>query len=194
MSSSRRLLLSLTVVTAFMSAACEDPPNKEMEQARIAIDAARAGGADRYAKDEYTAAEDALKHASEAVSQHDYRLALNNALDARERAQTAEKETLDRKASAQAAAGQALAEATTALNDLRVQTKTAETARASSRALAQSRRALADGETDVQKARTTFAAGDYLAATDDAHALTARLHRAAHDLDAATAGSTRRRH
>jgi hypothetical protein len=193
MSASRRLLLSLTVVTAFMGAACEDPPNKEMQQAQTAIEAARAAGADQYAKDEFTAAEDALKHATDAVAQRDYRLGLNNALDALERAQNAKKEAADRKASSQIAAGQALAESTTVLNDLRVQVKAAE-GHAPPRMLASARRALADGETAVQEARTTFGAGDYLRATDAAHAVTARLRASAHDLDTATASASRRRH
>jgi hypothetical protein len=193
MSAWRRLLLSFTVVTAFMGAACEDPPNKEMQQARTAIEAARAGGADQYAKDEFTAAEDALTHATDAVAQRDYRLALNNALDALERAQNAKKEAADRKASAQTAAGQALAESATVLNDLRVQVKAAE-GHAPPRTLASARRAIADGETAVQEARTAFAAGDYLRAADAAHALTAHLRASAHDLDAANVSASRRRH
>ena len=95
MSSTRRLLLSLAVVAAMTGAACGDPPDKEMQQAQGAIDAARAAGADQYARDEFTAAEDALKRSHDAVAQRDYRLALNAALDARERAQTAAKEAAD---------------------------------------------------------------------------------------------------
>src|SRR4029077_14429983 len=79
MSSTRRLLLSLAVLVAMTGAACGgDPPDKEMQQAQSAIDAARTGGADQYARDEFTAAQDALKRAQEAVTERDYRLALNN--------------------------------------------------------------------------------------------------------------------
>ena len=92
----RRLLLSLAIVAAIAGAACGDPPDKEMQQAQGAIDAARAAGADQYAHDEFTAAEDALKRAHDAVDQRDYRLALNDALDTRERAQTAAKEAVER--------------------------------------------------------------------------------------------------
>src|SRR5436190_8399990 len=98
--SSRRFLLSLAIVAAVMGAACGDPPDKEMQQAQGAIDAARAAGADQYAHDEFTAAEDALKRSRDAVEQRDYRQALNSALDARERAQTAAKEAVDGKATA----------------------------------------------------------------------------------------------
>ena len=69
-------------------AACGTPPHKEMDQAQGAIDTARAAGADRYAPDEFRAAERSLTLANEAVGQRDYRLALNHALESREQAQT----------------------------------------------------------------------------------------------------------
>ena len=40
-----------------------EPPEKEMQQAQGALDAARAAGADVYATDEYGAAQTALTHA-----------------------------------------------------------------------------------------------------------------------------------
>ena len=65
-----------------------------MQQAQGAIDAARAAGADQYAREEFTAAEDALKRSHEAVAQRDYRQALNTALDARERADRRRRDTV----------------------------------------------------------------------------------------------------
>ena len=65
-------------------AACGTPPHKEMDQAQGAIDAARTAVDDRYAPDEFRAAERSLTLANEAVSQRDYRLALNHALESRE--------------------------------------------------------------------------------------------------------------
>ncbi len=44
-----------------------DPPDKEMQQAQGALDAARAAGADKYATEEFTAATLALTNAKEAV-------------------------------------------------------------------------------------------------------------------------------
>src|SRR3954468_9202775 len=108
MSLVRRLTLSLAVVAAVSSAACGDPPEKEMQQAQGAIDTARAAGADQYARDEFAAAEEALKKARDAVQERDYRQALNSALDARERAQTAAKESVNHKATARADAERAL--------------------------------------------------------------------------------------
>src|SRR4029078_2966791 len=96
----RRLLVSLACGARVAGAACGDPPEKEMQQAQGAIDAARAAGADRYAVEEYTAATEALKNARIAVEQRDYRLALNHALDSLERAQEAARQAADGKAAA----------------------------------------------------------------------------------------------
>lgn len=95
--------LMLTVATA-----CAAPPQKEMDQAQGAIDTARAAGADQYAAAELTAADTALQRSHEAAGQRDYRQALNHALDARERAQTAAREAADKKAIARGEAERAL--------------------------------------------------------------------------------------
>src|SRR5258705_9402740 len=110
MSSLRRFLLSIAVLAAVAGAACGDPPDKEMQQAQGAIDAARAAGADQDARDEFAAAEYALKRSHEAVGQRDYRQALNTPLDARERAQGAAKETANKKAYAPSDATKAVAD------------------------------------------------------------------------------------
>src|SRR3954465_10961568 len=87
------------LLTGFIVTACGgDPPNKEMDQAQGAIDAARAAGADRYATTEFTAATDALKRAQDSVGQRDYRQALQEALDSREHAQNAARQAADSKA------------------------------------------------------------------------------------------------
>jgi hypothetical protein len=193
MSSTRRLLLSLAVVAAIAGAACGDPPDKEMQQAQGAIDAARAAGADQYARDEFTAAEDALKRSHEAVDQRDYRQALNNALDARERAQAAAKESVNRKATARADATKALADADAALHDARAKLKAAEAARVPAKILANGRKAIDNEETAVQEARTAFDKGDYLAAIDTARGVPAQLRPTSQDLATAAANGARRR-
>ena len=193
MSSVRRFVLSLALLSAVSGAACGDPPDKEMQQAQGAIDAARAAGAEQYARAEFAAAEDALKRAREAVDQRDYRAALNAALDARERAQTAAKDTVNAKATARAEAEKALAAATAALNDARAKVR-AENARGNPRTIAAARRTIASDETAVQEARTAFEGGEYLASIEKAKGATARLRAAIHDLDAATPTTGRRRH
>ena len=194
MSSTRRLVLSLAVLAAVAGAACGDPPGKEMQQAQGAIDAARAAGADQYARDEFAAAEDALKRSHDAVAQRDYRQALNTALDARERAQAAAKESVNQKAIARADATKALADADAALHDFRTKLKTAETARVPARTLSNGRTAVDTGESAVQKARTAFEKGDYIGSIESARSVSTQLGPATHDLDVAATAGGRRRH
>jgi len=194
MSRARELAASIAVAAILGAAACGgDPPDKEMQQAQTAIDAARTAGADEYAREEFAAAQDALKRARDAVDQHDYRLALNYALDSRERADAAAKEAVDRKAAARAEAERALTGASAALSDARSKLKAAENARAPQRILADARRKIADGEQAVQKARAAFGQGDYLAVAGIATPAAARLITVARDLDAVTAIVGRRR-
>jgi hypothetical protein len=189
-----RLLLPLVLVAALAAAACGDPPDKEIQQAQGAIDAAKAVGADEYAHDEFAAAQNALKNANDAVAQRDYRLALNHALDARDRAQTAATEAADRKAKARLDADHALTAATAALENTRARLKAAEANRVAPRTLAEARRSLASAEHGVQKARTDAETGAYLAAIDDANTATARLQALARAIESAATAPPRRRH
>ncbi len=113
----------------FVVAGCGEPPDKELHQAQGAIDAARAAGAAVYAPDELKAAVDALAHAQDAVGERDYRLALNNALDSRERAQNAAKMAADQKAAARSDAERMLAEVTSALAVAKARLDAAEAGR-----------------------------------------------------------------
>jgi flagellar hook-basal body complex protein FliE len=183
----------LIFCAALFASACGEPPTREMDQAQGAIDAARAAGADRYATEEYQAAVDALKQAQDAVEQRDYRLALNHALDSRERAQNAAKETGDNKAIARGDAEHALSDVMAALNDAHTKLKAAETARVPSRTLAEPRQTIADGDTAVQKARALFKDGDYLSVIDMARPVAARLRETQHALDRVVAPAPRRR-
>lgn len=193
MPSLRRALLLLAVVAAFTGSACGDPPDKEIQQAQAAIDAARATGADVYAKDEFAAAVQALTRAHDAVTGRDYRLALNHALDARDRAQTAAKEAGDQMVTAKADADRSLANATTALNEARARLQVADAGRVRPKTIAPARRAVTDGETAVQEARTAFDRGDYPAAMTLATDAASRLRAAAVSLDAAAPVQGRRR-
>lgn len=156
-----------------------------MQQAQGAIDAARAAGADRYARDEYSAAEDALKKANQAVADRDYRQALNYALDSRERAQTAAKEAAENRAIARSDAEKALAAGEAALKDAQQHLRGAEAAHAAPRVIVRPRKSIADGGDQLQKARAAFRGGDYPSVTDMARSATTTLRGAAHDLEAA---------
>jgi len=162
----RCVVLSVAILVSSLIAGCgDDPPTKELQQAQQAIDEARASGADRYSTDEFKAAEDAVKHAQAAVDARDYRQALNDALDARDRAQNAGKDAADKKAKAKIDADRALHDAALAIVDARAKLRTAETAhRVPTRTLVPVRRDITDAETHVQEARTAFDGGDYLSA------------------------------
>jgi len=189
----RRWLLLLVVAVEVGASACTHPPDKEMQQAQGAIDAARAAGADQYGRDEFAAAEEALRNAHEAVAQRDYRLALNDALDSRERAQNAAKEAAHNKAAARADADRALFDATAAIAAAQTKLKTAEASHLPAPTLREARSVLADSERHVQEARTAFEKGDYLAVVDAVSGTLARLAAAGRDLDATLRLPARRR-
>jgi len=191
----RRGCSLLTVIVACLAAwSCAgNPPDKEMQQARGAIDAARAAGAEQYAREEIDAAEDDLRQARAAVDDRDYRLALNHALDARARAQNAAKETADHKAAARVDAEGALRDATAALATASMRLRAAEAARAPASKLDELRRAIADSEKNVQEARATMQRGEYLAVLDGLTASTLRLRDATLSLEAESGPASRRR-
>lgn len=164
-----------------------------MQQAQGAIDAARAAGADKYAVEEFTAAQDALKRANDAVAQRDYRLALSSALDSRERAQNAAKMAADGAAAARVQADRAVSAALEALTAARVSLKSGEAARAGTTALNAARRSVADAERRLQEARAAFDRGDYGDAVAIAQAITKALTDATRNLDAQSAAAARRR-
>ena len=72
---------------------CSGPPAKERQQADAALAAARAAGAARYDPDDLHAAESALRNYDAAVAQHDFRQALDVALNARDLAYEALQQT-----------------------------------------------------------------------------------------------------
>jgi hypothetical protein len=188
-----RCLLPVAILAAMTAIACADPPSKEIEQAEAAIEAARAAGADHYAGDELTGAREALKQAHEAVADRDYRLALNHALQARERARSAATEAADRKAAARSEAERAVAGVARALEETRARLRGAETARAPARTLSNARYAVTSAEEALQKARTAIAAGDYSAAVSTTNGTAQHLRAVSRELEAAAPPPARRR-
>jgi hypothetical protein len=170
-----------------------EPPEKEMQQAQGALDAARAAGADKYATEEFNAAQAALANARAAVSQRDYRLALDRALDSRERAQNAAQQAADGKATARTDADRALTAAQAELDAAEAKLKAAEAAKHAARVLVEPRRTINTAREAVQEARATFERGDYLEAAAKAKAATAALPQAIGQIDNPSAPSARRR-
>jgi Domain of unknown function (DUF4398) len=156
--------LSLLICAFVLCAGCSAPPQKELDRAQGAIDAARAAGAERYAAAEFSAATTALREAHEAVAQRDNRLALLRALDASERAQQAARQAADGKAKARSDAETTLATTTTAARQLRTAITTAETARVPAAILANARKTASAAEAVLQKARALVKSEQYLEA------------------------------
>jgi hypothetical protein len=148
-----------------LCAACSEPPQKELDRAHGAIDAARAAGAERYAATEFTASTSALKEAHDAVEQRDYRLALTKALDANERALQAARQAADGKASARSEAEQAIAAVSLALQQLQGVVKS-EGPRMTAPALTSAKHDASSAEAALQKARALLKADQYLEARD----------------------------
>ena len=184
--------LSACIVAAVLLVACGDPPNKEMDQAQGAIDAARAAGADRYASTEYTAATDALKRAQDAVAQRDYRQALNEALDSREHAQNAAREAADTRAQLRGEVERDMAQIAALIAEANTRLAAAARTRIPRRTLETSRRELAAVDDSVQKAGAAMKADDYIAAKADLQGVKEKIEQAMKALEAPAVQSSRR--
>jgi hypothetical protein len=174
------LLLTLLCATA-ISFGCATPPTHEIEQAQQAVAAAVAAGADRYAVPQYESAVNALKSAQDAVAQRDYRLALNHALDSRDRAQAAEKEARGQQTILRSAAERRLGEVTATLDRAKQRLAAAQAARVPRQTLAGPRSAIAEAEASLQKAGTGIQEGNYLSSQQ-------QLEESAKKLESAIAG------
>ncbi len=149
----RRVLIVVLVLAA---AGCSEPPQKELDQAQSAIDAARAAGADREDADDYSGAVTTLQKAHEAVDQRDYRQALSYAIDARQRALEATKHVAESKAAAEAAYKAATERATRLESAIRA----AEEARVPAHELRDPRATLDAAHGSLQEARTRLDKGN----------------------------------
>jgi hypothetical protein len=190
----RYVFATLLVALAVACGPLTSPPDKEMNQARGAITAARAAGADVYAPTEYQVAVASLKRSEDAVAQRDYRQALNFALDSREQAENAARAAADGKAAARSQAERQLHDAEAALQQATARLKVADAARGRRRpAFAAERRTIASAEQSVQEARTAMSAGDFIAARDATAGLAEQLRAAISAIDHGTSPPAPRR-
>jgi Domain of unknown function (DUF4398) len=183
----------LALLVLFTTACGGDPPDKEMQQAQGAIDAARAAGAAVYAAEELGAAQLALKRAEEAVSARDYRLALNYALDSRQRAQNAAKLAADGMAATRVEADRSITRAAMGVDAMRTRLKSPDVPRLPARTVSAVRELVADADRRLQEARTAQDRGDYKAAQTAAADANTTLSMATKDLEVAAAGAAKRR-
>ena len=154
----RRLLIGLLLIGA---AACSAPPQKEIDQAQSAIDAARAAGADKYATDEYSGAEATLQKARAAVDQRDYRQALSYAIDARQRAAEASRLVPEARTRAKTTVEAGYKTAADRLAHIETLMHETETAKVPSRELNASRQALAAARSSLQETRVLIDNGNF---------------------------------
>jgi len=171
------LVLLLLLLTG-----CSEPPQKEIDEAQSAIDAARAAGADKYLPDEFSAAAATLQKSHAAVDQRDYRQALSYAIDARQRAINASKAVIDARARAKQDAEALLREATTRADRLEALIKAAGEAHVSPRDLHPVRLALADARNVLQEARSSLDARQFLEASASVKAVREKLDAATKEL------------
>jgi hypothetical protein len=186
------VLAALTIAAGLLASACADPPDREMQQAQGAIDAARAAGAEVYAREEFTAAQEALKRANDAVELGDYRLALNHALDSRERAQNAAKMAADGMAAARVEADHAVARLEAAITAAEAALKDAVSKRLPAHALGGLRQAIADSRERLQETREALEKGDYGPAAQAAAAAADALDASVSQAETAAAPASRR--
>jgi len=170
--------------------ACSDPPTKEMNQAQGAIDAAKAAGAEQYAPEDYRAAVASLQRAQDAVTQRDYRQALNFALDARERAHDAARSGADRMAQVRSDAEQTITTLTLTIQTTRTRLTVADAAHVPDTQLATLRQEVDHAQADLQKARTELSQQHYTAARDASHGALDRIQAAQNALNAAIDAKT----
>ena len=167
--------VAVAICTLLLLSACSEPPQKEIDRAQGAIDAARAAGADQFAAEPFGAALAAMQQTHDAVQQRDYRLALSRAIDANERALEAAGQAANGKARAQTNAEAEITLATTALRQLDERMKVAETARLSGRDLDDAKRLRAEAERAVQEARAAVATSNYQAVKERVGPLPERI-------------------
>ena len=184
---------ALLALLVLFTTACGDPPDKEMQQAQGAIDAARAAGAAVYAAEALAAAQLALTRAEEAVSARDYRLALNHALDSRQRAQDAAKLAADGMAATRVEADRSITRAAMGVEAMRARLKSPDVPRLPARTVSAVRASVADADRLVQEARAAQDRGDFKAAQTAATDANATLSTATKDLEDAAAAAAKRR-
>ncbi|MGE0866064.1 MAG: hypothetical protein AB7P34_19355 [Vicinamibacterales bacterium] len=185
-----RVARRLALVIAVFSVSCSEPPNKEMNLAQGAIEAARAAGAERFAAAELTAAVDALKRSNEAAAGDDYRQALSHALDSFERAQNAAKLAVEGRANARGEAERTVAQVATLLATAETRLQTSPLP---ARNLKPLQEAVATAGMALQKARAALATEDYLAVGPALEGVAANVQAALTQIDAGPPAAPARR-
>jgi len=155
--------------------------------AQGAIDAARAAGAEQYAREPLAAATTSLQSAHDAVAQRDYVLALSRAVTAREQANEAAKRAADGKARTRSESEAAIAAAATGLLELQQKLKTANAAKVDANDLRGASQTARKADAVLQEARAAVESGNYLEAGVAVGAMRKEISEAIRSLDEALA-------
>jgi uncharacterized membrane protein YgaE (UPF0421/DUF939 family) len=162
--STRRARGPAGLVVALLAIACAAPPNKELDQARAAIAAARAAGAERFSPTEIATADRELKLASEAVAARDHRLALNHALESLEQAELAARSATETRARLRRDGEQSIAESTALIASTRARLDGPKAAQIPRRTRQAARQTLTELEKALQEADAALRKEDFKAA------------------------------
>jgi hypothetical protein len=183
-----RCFVAGSLLACVLLAGCRgEPPNREIRDAQAAIEQARAAGAEQYASEEFAAALTAMKQAEEAVTQRDYRRALDQALDSRERAQTSAKQSADQQRALREQSERALNDVRALLDQTFVRLADAQAARLPRRTLAGLHATIANANTAVQEASDAIASGGSRDVERQLAEAAAQLRAALAELEAASA-------
>jgi hypothetical protein len=149
------------LVVGLLAVSCAAPPNKEIDQARTAIAAARGAGAERFSPAEVAAADRELKLANEAVDARDYRLALNHALESLEQAEIAAKSATEARTRLRRDGEQSIAESTASIAGIRARLDGPKAAQISRRTRQAARQTLTELEKALQEADAALRKEDF---------------------------------
>lgn len=169
-----RAPLAVVLSLAFLTA-CSTPPQKEIDLAQGALDAARAAGAEQYAPEEMSAATATLQQAHDAIAQRDFRLALTRALDAHDRALEAAKAAADGQVRARAETDAAITAARTTVQTLARRLELPDVAKLPKGDVEAARAALKEAQADVQEAGAAVTAADYAGARKAIEGISGRI-------------------
>lgn len=184
---------ALVAGVALVAGACGgEPPDREMQQAQGAIDAARAAGAETYAVDQFTSAQQALTDSQAAVEIGDYRLALSHAVDSRDWAQQAARTAADGLAAARVEADRAVTRLAEAIEVTRAAAQAASGRRPAPKVMTAVEEALAHGDKRLQEARAAFESANYTSVVTIASEALPPVQAAAADLASAPQPPARR--
>jgi Domain of unknown function (DUF4398) len=152
----RVIAIGLLGVLPWALTGCSEPPLKEIDEARSAVEAAQAAGAETYAAEDYAGAAATLQKARASVDQRDYRQALSYAIDARQRAIEASRQVPEGRTRAKTAAETELKKTAESVTHLESLLRAAEDAGAPAQELRASSEALDAAKRVLQETRTTL--------------------------------------